>query len=221
MHTDDDENLTEPNENDDYVLTFGPGVSEQYLCLHIDSYYEEYDAQQSLPEEGWVQLTITDADSGYVPGDQDQYMLSLAYVTEVRFGTYDEPMYYGELYAIEETPQAMVNFGIGFDGYIDHIADNGSFVDVFIPIAREFDYGELTVYFGWSDEYDDSALGEIIVAPYTFTDGFNDGLVKVSIPKQYVLDGTDNGVYLYIIDDDAYASIYPSDFDIYINDFAT
>jgi hypothetical protein len=137
-------------------------------------------------------------------------------VTEVRFGTYQSEMYYGKIFA-EEGLAKMEGFGIGIDGYIDHIEENGSFVDVFVPVARQFDVGELTVYFGWSDAEKYFAAGDIIVEPYTFASGSHNGLAKVSIPKQYVLDGNKNAVKLYFLKDDAYYPIDPSEFDIDIN----
>jgi hypothetical protein len=224
MHDENYENLTGPDDNGNYILTFGPGVDELELCLHIESeYYGDAQAQAPVesPEmpEGQVTLTITSADGGYVPGAQNQYVLNMAYVTEVRFGTYTEQMYYGEIYAIEEEPTIEQDFGIGYDGYIKSIADNGTYVDVFVPVAREFNTGELTVYFDWEDEMGDFAPGEILVAPYTFPDGEHNGLAKVSIPKQYVLDGTDNGLRIYFTEGNYYP-IYPDDFDIYINDYA-
>jgi hypothetical protein len=209
MHTDYDRNMTEPNVNGDYVLTFGPGVSEQYLCLHIND-ARQYSVESPVPyepSEGWVKLTITNADGGYSIGSHDEYMLNIN----------NEEIEY---------PVPEVNFDY-YEGYVSgdnsgfYHDSNGGVVDVdndtdyvYAYVYLERDIGlpiPTTVTFTVTEaSIPESA---IYVAPYTFGPYDTFEMIPIRIDREYVYGESHQYAVISIEDS--------SDYDIDIYDSIT
>ncbi|BAI62450.1 hypothetical protein MCP_2378 [Methanocella paludicola SANAE] len=207
MYTLDTENMTGPDENGDYLLTLGPGVSHQDLFLHIyhQYWYDSVDAMPYMPTPGWVKLTITDVVEGnYGIGSQKEFNLSLEALPEIWFGNSTTIASDGYLNREES--------GIDFSGDIDHIAENDSYVDVFIPIIRETDKGTLTPYLYWN-----GGISDVMVTSPSFIAGQKDGLVKVSIPSEYVTGGDNYQLTIYIGYNEGYIPGWPSAYGLHIN----
>lgn len=211
MHTYDNENMTGPDENGDYVLTFGPGVSEQELCMHVNYEYgiDSVEAMDYGPSEGWIKLTITGVDGGYSVGAQKEFTLSLEYLTEVWWGTYDSEASVGAVY--------LSDGNIVYDLDIVDMEENGSMIDVYLPIAREYDDGILAINLDWDDFEGDLGSSDVIISPFAFSDGQDEGQVKVSISEDYISEPFDNRLTIVIEYEDTYVRIPPYEFNIFIN----
>jgi hypothetical protein len=214
MHADDTENMTGPDDGY-YVLMFGPGVSEQELCLHINPEYfgTSPEVLPYKPADGWVKLTITGADGGFGIGYRNQYTLSIDVLPEVRFDYVENPVLYEGI--LEDNDGSVV-----YDTYVSgsYAVNNGSWFDVFIPIVRDASAGTMTVGFWWSDMGYTFEDDDVIVSPFTFTAGQTNGIVKVSISKGVILDAPTNTLRIGIDDRDDYSIGYPTGFSIRINE---
>jgi hypothetical protein len=198
MHGD---NLTEVGYNE-YQMVFGPGVSEQYICVHVDPYYGLGSVDgiiTKLLPEGWVKLTITGADGGYSVGANKDFTINIKNIPMVSFN-YDA---YGALWNNDGE--------VGDGGYFDSVDSSGDIVYVTLPIYRYFKTGgDLSVNLDWYlyDGSDDLDAGAITIQPFAFDDGQSVGYVTVGIDKGVILDDNWYRLVVYIDDSDDYVIDY-------------
>ncbi len=158
---------------------------------------------------GTVTVTIIHADGGFNYGYQKDFTLNIDKPVGVWFGETGPGMNYGYM-----------NYGgtgITFDTSIDHIASNGSYTDVFLPVVRDTDSGTVTVNFYWNYYGDGLSNEGILIGPYTFAAGHTDGLAKVSIPTEDITEESTGDLSVYIDSGTGYLVGNPDDFDIYLD----
>lgn len=180
-----------------YVLTFGPGVSEQILTIPLD-----WEADEGT-SEGFVALTIMGADGGYSVGHDREYMLNMADVPAVYFRPGS-----GHIW----TEGGELNFE--GDRFYD-VDDSGEMVNVTFRIFRSEASGILPVAFD-PVEYNITSSGYILF-PFAFADESSMGIVRVEIDKSLVFDGYQHRLDVHIAESEDYAIGDNEKFQIFIN----
>jgi hypothetical protein len=211
MHGDDDVVFTDLGDGY-YELTFEPGVTEQYVCIHVDPYYmpsPSPTASRIAMPEGWVKLTITGADNGYgVDGARKDFLLDIKELPIVYFDSYE-----GYIWSVDGViHNSTYDFG--------SVDASGDIVYVTVPVICEGNDGTLNVYFDWyvagsaGDPLPADAL--TIVQPLTFTGSQNEGYMTLGIDKDVLLDG-DNKYYIAINIEDGFGYIANDVFYLQVN----
>jgi hypothetical protein len=182
-----------------YTMTFGPGVGEQYVCVHVDREYAAGDIT-TMPY-AWVELTIVGADGGYgIYYPQRDFKVTVKQRQEVYF----------------DTSEGYINYNNGQitseDFYsFDNSSANKAYVT--IPVYREQTTGSLPLVIDL-----DSPNSAVTLDPVTFAAGSDEAYLRVGIDKSYIMTGTYHDIEIDIEDTDDYYAYDYNYFDIYLND---
>ncbi len=207
----DQSNITWINRNSNFSVTFNPTVSERTIYFEVWDIGEHEtgvaatDAGSAF--HGSVKLDIVGADDGYKVGSDHAFTLNVGAGTSVSFSDPDSTA------AIYSTDGVL-----NWEGNLNSFDNSSSdVVTVTMPLSRfAFIDGTLPVTFNVvSVEDPGMPEGTVTIDPFAFTGSASQGMLTVSINKQYILDGNVNEIEIYIEDGSNYYSVYPEVYYIY------